>query len=97
MVRRRRGLTPEERELWSRIARTATPLHCDRPEPKPPASTAGKGALPPPKPPVTPLPDFRIGQSATPRGTQHPKHRAQLHLPPPPRCPSPSAHAEGPA
>ena len=71
MVRRRRGLTPEERELWSRIARTATPLHCDRPEPKPPASTAGKGALPPPKPPVTPLPDFRIGQSATPRGTQH--------------------------
>ena len=30
---RRRGLTPEERELWSRIARTATPLHPDRPSP----------------------------------------------------------------
>ncbi|SNT74939.1 Smr/MutS family protein [Paracoccus seriniphilus] len=26
MARRRRGLTPEERELWSRVARSATPL-----------------------------------------------------------------------
>ena len=76
MSRRRRGLTPEERDLWSRIARTATPLHPDRPTttdlPEPELSLTKK--------PAPPLPDFRIGQSAGPRAAHHqtapsPAHR----------------------
>ena len=57
---RRRGLTADEKALWSRIAATAVPMHPSKaPEPTP---------LPKPSLPVTPeparlapLPDFRIG------------------------------------
>jgi DNA-nicking Smr family endonuclease len=68
MTRRRRGLTPEEAELWSRVARSATPMH---PDAKTAAPIDDKRADPPypapqPQPsarPGHPLPDFRIGQS----------------------------------
>lgn len=43
---RRRGLTPEDRELWARVARTATPLEPKRrealPDMSPPARIAEK-------------------------------------------------------
>ena len=58
---RRRGLTPEDKELWARIARTAIPMHPERPKP------VETGFRPAPKPvvPRPPLPDFTIGQAAT--------------------------------
>lgn len=58
---RRRGLTPEDRELWARIAGTTVPLHPERPEPAPfeirmaPKAPAVSRSL---------LPDFAIGQAA---------------------------------
>ncbi|QIR83795.1 Smr/MutS family protein [Paracoccus sp. AK26] len=60
---RRRGLTPEDKELWARIARTAIPMHPERPKP------VETGLRPAPKPvvPRPPLPDFTIGQAATTR------------------------------
>ncbi|RNF34607.1 Smr/MutS family protein [Paracoccus methylarcula] len=65
MARRRRGLTPEERELWSRVTRSAQALHPlgkaspPQPEPlaKPDPGTRAKPAV---------APHFRIGQSAPP-------------------------------
>ncbi|GMG83446.1 Smr/MutS family protein [Paralimibaculum aggregatum] len=42
--RRRRGLTPEERALWERVARTANPLK--GPAPKPPDAVASPPAMP---------------------------------------------------
>ena len=42
---RRRGLTPEDRELWARVARTATPLAPEQATPVAPS---------PPKPPSAP-------------------------------------------
>lgn len=74
MARRHRGLTAEERALWSRIAATAVPMHDARP-----------AAEPPPEPPQTPpaplvsrrnpvpLPDFRVGTRAA-----HPATRIDL-------------------
>lgn len=76
MARRRRGLTAEERDLWSRIARSATPLVPGRalpaadspPEPSPAPNRPSFAAAPPP-----PVPPFRIGQSAAlPVGGYHP-------------------------
>ena len=61
-MNRRRGLTPEDRELWSRVARTATPL-----EPK--RRAALPDLTPPPRIAASPLrkadavipPEFSIG------------------------------------
>ena len=60
---RRRGLTPEDRELWSRVARSAAPMHPERPKPIDPE------LRPVPKPVMlrAPLPDFTIGQMAAAR------------------------------
>lgn len=70
---RRRGLTPEDKDLWARIARSATPLHPERPKPAEP------GIRPAPKPAVAraPLPDFSIGQLVPARSAPLP------HLPSP--------------
>ena len=59
-----RGLTPEEAELWSKVAQTVTPLHpkVQRPQtPLPPAGGAGGGPVtpPPPKPPKGRIPPPR--------------------------------------
>lgn len=54
MSRKRRGLTPEDEDLWRRVAATAVPLH-RRPGPllpEPEAKTA------PPRPAPEPVPDF---------------------------------------
>ncbi|MBC7143577.1 MAG: Smr/MutS family protein [Rhodobacteraceae bacterium] len=65
MSRRKRGLTPEERELWGRVASSARPI---RPV-HAPAAEAG----PRPKPThPKPLPsDFHIGQMARPMTAAH--------------------------
>lgn len=73
MTRRRRGLTPEERELWSRVAATARPIRSR------PATAAEPDAMPPktPKqetdadlPRHTPR-DFSIGAAARPLTAAH--------------------------
>lgn len=73
MSRRRRGLTPEEQELWSRIARSATPidpggkprrdLSSFEPAPRP-TPAKPMPAQPAPAVQAEPLPRFRIGQAA---------------------------------
>lgn len=69
MSRRRRGLRPDEAELWSRVAETARALHPMRKrkveEPKPPAP--GDHAAPAP----SPLPRFRVGEAALDKGPRH--------------------------
>ncbi|WP_347138131.1 Smr/MutS family protein [Paracoccus sp. SSK6] len=60
---RQGGLTPEDRELWARVARTAVPMHPERPKPvEPEARPAPKPAAPRPR-----IPDFSIGQMAAPK------------------------------
>lgn len=60
-MKRRRGLSAEERELWARVAASTQALHPVRPaseiEPPPPA------VQPPPKVPVVKR-SFRVGQAA---------------------------------
>ncbi len=66
MAARRRGLTPDERELWSRIARSAKALH---PPGKPAESHREETTLPiSEKAATTPaaFPRFRVGQSSLP-------------------------------
>lgn len=61
---RRRKLTPEERDLWSRVAATTQAIHPARPIVTDPAATLHHPA---PKRPLAPKPevrDFQIGQSA---------------------------------
>jgi DNA-nicking Smr family endonuclease len=60
---RRRGLTPEDKDLWARVARTAVPMHPERPR------AADPEARPVPKPvaPRMPVPAFSIGQMAAQR------------------------------
>lgn len=63
MARRRRGLTPDEQALWSRVAKTTTPLNPTRP-----ADDGGSTSfLPDSKPrvaPKKPVPRFDIGESS---------------------------------
>lgn len=61
MTRRPRKLTPEERELWARVASTAAAFHPPRPVAEPELAAPPK---PPPKKPHPEVKDFRIGQSA---------------------------------
>ncbi|MEO1909362.1 MAG: Smr/MutS family protein [Paracoccus sp. (in: a-proteobacteria)] len=79
-MRRRKGLTPEDREIWSLVARSATPMH-QRPlrslTPEDDPSAKPQTSLTPPK--AQPLPRFRLGQSAPT---------------PAPRMPKPSSPAE---
>lgn len=51
-----RGLTPQEAELWTRVARTVKPMH-PRARPAPPkAAPEAPSASPPPPPPPPPRP-----------------------------------------
>lgn len=70
---RRRGLTSEERELWSRIARSAVPLK-QRPAlpPAAPAEPVEPTVRAPAKPPIA---SFRLGQTA-PKPAPHVHHAA---------------------
>lgn len=67
---RRRRLTPEDRELWSRVARSANPLASRLPDAAPEVPTADPtGEVHPAAPshPRTPLPPFRVGETAASR------------------------------
>ncbi len=69
MSRRRGGLSPEDRDLWSRYARTTEPLN-PAARPAPPASPPLR---PPEAAPSSPAPvaPFAVGQRARPRDTVH--------------------------
>jgi DNA-nicking Smr family endonuclease len=60
MSRRPRGLTPDERDLWQRVARTTHAMHPDHPRKTAPAP---KPTLPEVAHPRPSLPAFRIGQA----------------------------------
>ena len=58
---RRRGLTPEDRELWTRVARTATPLHPAAAAPRDKETPdREKGDAPGPKSPPSPRAGFAL-------------------------------------
>jgi DNA-nicking Smr family endonuclease len=68
-----RGLSPEELELWRRVAQTARPLRPGRaPSAPPPARAAAAhpaaAAPAPPRPAPDPIPPFRIGELAGGQG-----------------------------
>lgn len=68
MARRRRGLSPEDEELWARIARQAVPLRPDPPlaeqtQAKSPDAAPPDEPRAPPEPRIAPAP-FRLGEAA---------------------------------
>ncbi|SNR32658.1 DNA mismatch repair protein MutS [Paracoccus sediminis] len=68
---RRRGLSPEDRELWSRVARSAIPLHPQRPV-LPETAKARPGPSEPDRsPPLAAFgfKPFRVGQIPAPAGS----------------------------
>ncbi|SHJ04173.1 Smr/MutS family protein [Wenxinia saemankumensis] len=68
-MRRPRHLSPEERALWDRVAKSADPLDRARAatEGTPPPPKAPPARVPdPPAPPAAPLPSFRVGERASP-------------------------------
>jgi len=67
MSRRRRGLSPEERNLWQKIASTARAMRPARPV----RPDDGDDHTPPPKPQPTLLEAFRIGDAARPMPRPH--------------------------
>lgn len=70
---RRRRLTPEERELWSRVTRSAEALHPSRKEISPAPESLAKPKIRSEKKPPS-LPVFRVGQLAgKPSKTTHAK------------------------
>ncbi|MCZ0961310.1 Smr/MutS family protein [Paracoccus benzoatiresistens] len=60
---RRRGLTPEDKDLWARVARTAMPMHPERPKP----ADAQMRQAPKPAALRLSVPAFSIGQMAAPK------------------------------
>lgn len=67
---RRRGLTPEDRSLWSKVAASASPLHPERRRPLAlPAAPAPTLAPPAPQPPTFEVKAFRIGDHAASGGS----------------------------
>lgn len=65
MTRRPRSLSPDERELWRKVAATARALHPDRPE------RTERHEKVPPKKPANPLPVFRVGEKAPVQPSGH--------------------------
>ncbi|MDP5306973.1 Smr/MutS family protein [Paracoccus spongiarum] len=65
MGRRRRGLTPEEQDLWSHVARSATPLVAPAAPHRPPQADPAPGPRPAADaaPPAA-WPRFRVGETA---------------------------------
>lgn len=84
---KRRGLTPEDRALWSQVTRGATPLHPQMRQAlhdgPPPAAhqPAQPGSQPHPQPPLPAgLAAFRIGEAARQAATQ-PQNTSQTPSP----------------
>ncbi|WP_166417761.1 Smr/MutS family protein [Cochlodiniinecator piscidefendens] len=65
MSRKRRTLQPEEKELWNRVAQTATPMHPNTPAPK---SEPAPILLPEVKQPSLRIAPFSLGQKPS-KGT----------------------------
>lgn len=66
MARRPRGLTPDEKDLWSRVARSMTPLHSGPPDPDtPPEARPATSRIPKTAPAPAALAPFRLGQHAS--------------------------------
>lgn len=65
MTRRPRGLFPDERELWDRVAGSAHPLHKDQPQ------EAAAGDVPVPRKAPSQIRPFRVGETA-PRRAANP-------------------------
>jgi DNA-nicking Smr family endonuclease len=76
MARRKKGLTREDRELWDRVKRTATPLPPSQLEKQgghpPPDATKPRAAAP--KPEAEPVEQFRIGEAASAPSAPQPRH-----------------------
>lgn len=60
----RRRLSPEERELWSRVARASVPLRPGATEAPPPAAARTAPPAPPAAPRPAPPTPFRVGEKA---------------------------------
>jgi DNA-nicking Smr family endonuclease len=60
-MRRPRHLSPEERDLWDRVARTAQPLE-DRPKARLSGKSKAKGDAKREQEQAAPLPAFRVGE-----------------------------------
>lgn len=71
MARRPRGLRPEEEELWHRVARSATPLHPERPKQKFRPDVQRPAAKEKPARDPAAIQSFSIGESATSRKQGH--------------------------
>ncbi len=65
MTRRRRALSPEERELWGRVAASARPIRMQ------PVRVEEHGAKAQPKKHATPPAAFRIGELSRPVAAAH--------------------------
>lgn len=78
MARRKKGLSPEDRELWDKVKRTATPLTSakNRWTGTPLAEKPGPDAKK--RPAETPAPEwikpFRVGETAAAPNTPQPRH-----------------------
>jgi DNA-nicking Smr family endonuclease len=69
--RRRRTLRPDEEDLWQSVARTAQPLHPDRPTPAPLDLPAALSKPRPKSAPEQRIEPFHIGAAATRTNTSH--------------------------
>ena len=63
MARRRRQLSPEERELWAQVAASAVALRAPLADPAPPPAAPALRHHHPPRTPRVDLAEFRLGQS----------------------------------
>ena len=61
MARKKRGLTPEELELWKKVTRQATPMHPLKTAPTLPEIFEPTEVTPAPRP----IPDFKVGEKHT--------------------------------
>jgi len=76
MTRRKKRLTPEDRELWNRVKQTATPLTPSKlhTEVSEPATTLGKKPQASPQEQPKPITPFRIGEAVAAPATPQPRH-----------------------
>jgi DNA-nicking Smr family endonuclease len=74
MARRRKGLSPDDRDLWERVKRSATPLSPTRQTPPSPmAERPTKPASRPVQPDPPAVAPFRIGERAHTPSPPHPQ------------------------
>jgi DNA-nicking Smr family endonuclease len=77
MTRKRKRLTSEDKELWERVKRTATPLSPESTRIDPVerrGAAAGSDAKKPVETPTAPLNAFRIGEASRAPSAPQPRH-----------------------